>query len=208
MGKLYCCVQVLILVIIITDIIKFQNKTIDHPNILALLCVETDTTSVILITNSVNGWNLHFILFDNEDKVKKKESCRCLHASTILQNIHLINYNHAHDSSCQALAFNITIAYSPWPKASQCISNSVCRTLVFKYVAIHVETQSMCFWKTLVCPRFLLIEIWWDQLQCELEHVDFGLQSSCKGVNITKCDVPTKIKFSFCVRVLSLLRWV
>ena len=48
---------------------KFYNgyilhyRTLNHPDILALLGVISDVASVTLITNLVNGKNLHSILF-------------------------------------------------------------------------------------------------------------------------------------------------
>ena len=45
-------------------------RTLNHPNIVALLGVVCDQSSVTLIMNFVNGWNLHSIIFETEPKMQ------------------------------------------------------------------------------------------------------------------------------------------
>ena len=63
-------------------------RTLNHPNILALLGVVCDQSSVTLIMNFVNGWNLHSIIFGTEPKMEVGKASNMYLSSSAYYRLH------------------------------------------------------------------------------------------------------------------------
>ena len=53
----------------------FLCRSLNHPNILSLMGIVPSSSSTTIITNLVNGSDLHSILFNSEENVKVHVQC-------------------------------------------------------------------------------------------------------------------------------------